>query len=68
MNNLSISQKLTLLLAPLLLCVLVYTGLDISNGYKKSQGLSATKQLIEFSVSLGELSGVLPSASSNPAV
>ena len=55
MNNLSISQKLTLLLAPLLVCVLVYTGLDISNGYKKSQGLSDTKQLIEFSVSLGEL-------------
>lgn len=55
MNNLSISQKLTILLAPLLLCVMVYTGLGISNGYKKWQGLSATKQLIEFSVSLGEL-------------
>lgn len=59
MNNLSISQKLTLLLAPLLLCVLIYTGLDISNGYKKWQGLSATRQLIEFSVSLGELTHTL---------
>lgn len=59
MNNLTIYKKLTLLLAPLLLCVLAYSGFSIENNYRNWRQLSTTEKLIDFSIGLGGLTHAL---------
>ncbi len=55
MENLSISNKLKLLVMPLLLCVLAYSGLNLRDNYKVWQQESATERMISLSITLGEL-------------
>lgn len=59
MNNLTINKKLTLLLAPLLLCVLAYSGFSIEKNYRKWRQLGDTEKLINLSVGLGALTHAL---------
>ncbi|MCQ8103606.1 methyl-accepting chemotaxis protein [Methylomonas sp. SURF-2] len=59
MNKLSIYQKLTLLLAPLLLCVLAYSGISVHNNYRNWRQMVGTEKLINLSVGLGGLTHAL---------
>lgn len=55
MENLSISNKLKLLVMPLLLCMLTYSGLSLQDNYQVLQQESATERMIDLSIALGEL-------------